>query len=267
MNAQDELITLVVRAADELDIDIMLIGAWARDYWAKHFEMKGNIRTTFDIDFACQLAVWNDFDRLRKYLRDRCGLREDARKVLSLWLRDEVSMDIVPCGRIADENGMVTWPPDYENTLCVLGYDTAKEYAETIAFGERKVKIIKLHWLALLKLQSYVGNPAERAKDLNDLFFVAKNYFDCIDADTRIYAENGADSDLLAAGDFDLWVAGAELIVRDCLRDNSAITSKVMAGIRRFDQFKLCMDFGFLNKIKYDLAEKMISAFTRAQEL
>ena len=30
MNAQHELITLVVRAADELGIDIMLIGAWAR---------------------------------------------------------------------------------------------------------------------------------------------------------------------------------------------------------------------------------------------
>ena len=107
MNAQDELITLVVRAADELGIDIMLIGAWARDYWAEHFEMQGNIRTTFDIDFACQIAVWNDFDRLRKYLLDRCGLREDAHRVHSLWLRDEVSMDIVPCGRIADENGMI----------------------------------------------------------------------------------------------------------------------------------------------------------------
>ena len=264
MNAQDELITLVVRAADELGIDIMLIGAWARDYWTEHFGMQGNIRTTFDIDFACQLAVWNDFDRLRKYLRDSCGLREDARKIHSLWLRDEVSMDIVPCGQIADENGMIAWPPDYENTLCVLGYDTAKEHAETIAVGGRKVKIIKLHWLALLKLQSYVGNPAERAKDLKDLFFIARNYFDCIDTDTRIYAANGIDSDLLAVEDFDLWVAGAELIVRDCLRDDAVIAAKIMEGIKRFDQPKLCMDFSFLNNIKYGLAERMLSAFSKA---
>lgn len=264
MNAQDELITLVVRAADELGIDIMLIGAWARDYWAEHFEMQGNIRTTFDIDFACQLAVWNDFDRLRRYLRDRCGLREDARKIHSLWLRDEVSMDIVPCGRIADENGMIAWPPDHENTLCVLGYDTAKEHAETIAVGDRKVKIIKLHWLALLKLQSYVGNPAERAKDLKDLFFIVRNYFDCIDADTRVYAANGIDSDLLTVEDFDLWVAGAELIVRDCLRDDAVVTAKIMKGIKRFDQPKLCMDFCSLNNMKYGLAERMLSSFARA---
>ena len=264
MNAQDELITLVVRAADELGIDIMLIGAWARDYWAERFEMQGNIRTTFDIDFACQLAVWNDFERLRQYLRDRCGLREDARKVHSLWLRDEVSMDIVPCGRIADENGMIAWPPDYENTLCVLGYDTAKEHAETIAVGDRKVKIVKLHWLALLKLQSYVGNPAERTKDLKDLFFIIRNYFDCIDADTRIYAADGIDADLLAAEDFDLGIAGAELIVRDCLRDDAVITARIMEGIGRFDQSKLCMDFCSLNNIKYDLAERMISAFAKA---
>ena len=264
MTPQYELIKLVVRAADELGIDIMLIGAWARDYWAKCFEMQGNIRTTFDIDFACQIAVWNDFDRLLKYLRERCGLREDTRKVHSLWLRDEVSMDIVPCGEIADENGMIAWPPDYENTLCVLGYDTAKEHAATVAMGDSKVKIIKLHWLALLKLQSYIGNPDERAKDLNDLFFIARNYFDCIDADTRIYAANGVDSDLLAAEDFDLWVAGPELIVRDCLRDDSAVTTKIMEGIGRFDQAKLCMDFCAVNNIKSDLAERMISAFAKS---
>ena len=264
MNPQDELITLVVRAAGELGIDIMLIGAWARDYWAERFDMRGNTRTTFDIDFACQIAVWNDFDRLRRYLRDHCGLREDVRKVHSLWLRDEVSMDIVPCGGIADEDGMIAWPPDYENTLCVLGYDTAKEHAEIIAVGDRKVKIIKLHWLALLKLQSYAGNPAARAKDLKDLFFIVGNYFDCIDADTRIYAANGVDADLLADEDFDLRVAGARLIVRDCLRDDAVIAARIMEGIGRFDRSKLCMDFCALNDMKYDLAEKIISAFVKA---
>lgn len=99
------------------------------------------------------------------------------------------------------------------------------------------------------------GPQKERTSDIYN--------FDCIDADTRIYAENGADFDLLAAEDFNLWGAGAELIVRDCHRDNSAITSKILAGIREVDQFKLCMDFAALNNVKYDLAEKMISAFTR----
>ena len=68
MNVQDELISSVVRAANELGIDTMLIGAWARDYWAEHFEMQGNIRTTSDIDFACQIAVWDDFDKLLRHL-------------------------------------------------------------------------------------------------------------------------------------------------------------------------------------------------------
>ena len=271
MTPQDELIKLVVRAADELGIDIMVIGAWARDYWVERFGLQGNIRTTFDIDFACQIAVWNDFDQLRKHLRNCYGLSYDApnpaqskSKIHTLWLRNEVSMDIVPCGEIADENGMIAWPPDYENTLCVLGYDTAKEHAEAIAIGDSKVKIIKLHWLALLKLQSYIGNPYERGKDLNDLFFIARNYFDCIDADTRIYAANGVDSDLLAAEDFDYWVAGAELIIRDCQRDNSAITTKITEEIRRFDQAKLCMDFCAVNNIKSDLAKRLLSAFAKA---
>lgn len=52
--------------------------------WLNVFEMQEKIRTTFDIDFACQIAAWNDFDKLFRCLLEHCGLYEDPRKDHSL---------------------------------------------------------------------------------------------------------------------------------------------------------------------------------------
>ena len=46
--------------------------------------MQEKIRTTFDIDFACQIAAWNDFDKLFRCLLEHRGLYEDPRKDHSL---------------------------------------------------------------------------------------------------------------------------------------------------------------------------------------
>ena len=51
MNVQQELIEIVASAAKQLGIDIMLIGAFARDYWSGKFSLKGNTRTTYDVEF------------------------------------------------------------------------------------------------------------------------------------------------------------------------------------------------------------------------
>ena len=40
MNIQQELIEIVASAAKQLGIDIMLIGAFARDYWSGKFSLQ-----------------------------------------------------------------------------------------------------------------------------------------------------------------------------------------------------------------------------------
>ena len=81
MNIQQELIEIVAAAAERLGIDIMLIGAFARDYWSRKFNLQGNTRTTFDVDFACQVVAWDEFEELFELLKSEYGLLPDAKKL------------------------------------------------------------------------------------------------------------------------------------------------------------------------------------------
>ena len=261
MSVHLELIEIVASAAEQANIDIMLIGAFARDYWSSKFNLRGNTRTTYDVDFSCQVAAWDEFDKLFELLKADYGLLPDAKKNHSLWLRNEISLDLVPCGSIADSKGMIYWPPSYETTLCVRGYDVAKQDAEIVTFGENPVKIVKPHWLALLKLQSFVGNPDERERDLQDLYFLVRNYCDCIDLESRLYPAEGIDHDLLEADDFDIDLAGGSLICRDCRRFDADTTDKIIEFIREFDQVRLITALSNVAKIDYAKAKRMIEAF------
>ena len=156
---------------------------------------------------------------------------------------------------------MISWPPDYETSLCVRGYDVAKQDAAIVVFGKHPVKIIKPHWLALLKLQSFVENPDERDRDLQDLYFLVRNYFDCIDQESRLYASDGIDHDLLEADNFDFELAGVTLICRDCRRFDSETTDKIIAFIRAFDQPRLITALSNAAKIDYNKAKLIITAF------
>ena len=80
MNVQQELIEIVASAAKQLGIDIMLIGAFARDYWSGKFSLQGNTRTTYDVDFSCQVVAWDEFEKLFELLKSEYGLLPDAKK-------------------------------------------------------------------------------------------------------------------------------------------------------------------------------------------
>ena len=261
MDIQQELIEIVASAAKELKIDIMLIGAFARDHWSERFDLQGNTRTTYDVDFSCQVAAWHEFEKLFGLLKSGYGLLPDVKKNHSLWLRDEISLDLIPCGGIADSSGMISWPPDHETALCVRGYDVAKQDAETVVFGKQPVKVIKPHWLALLKLQSFAGNPDERDRDLQDLYFLIRNYCDCIDLEKRLYSADGIDHDLLEADNFDFELAGVPLICRDCRRFDAETTDKILAFIHAFDQTRLITALSNAAKIDCAKAKRIITAF------
>lgn len=176
-------------------------------------------------------------------------------------MRDEMSLDLVPCGDIADNYGMICWPPNYETTLCVRGYDIAKQDAAIVRFAKHSVKIIKPYWLALLKLQSFVGNPDERERDLQDLYFLVCKYYECIDRESRLYVPDGSDHDLLELDDFDCELVGAPLICRDCRNFDKETTDRIIAFIREFDQERLVIALSKAAKIDYSKAKKIIDSF------
>lgn len=259
MNVHEEIINLVAQASKTTGVEVMLVGAYARDYWREHFQAPGRLRTTHDVDFACQVMSWGDFAVLVECLKSTYGLAADRGSKHTLWLRDEMSIDLVPYGDIADQNGEVAWPPDFETTLCVLGYAAAKKDAATIHIGCSSIKIIRPHWLALLKLLAYTENST-RTKDLIDLYYLVDNYFDFIDEDSRLYSVGASDADLLEEDDFDSRVAGARMIVRDCVRTSLDDTRRIMAKIAVFNHHdRLALEFARVNGLGADIASRVIS--------
>jgi len=258
MNSTNELITIIVDAAAALDIDIMLIGAFSRDYWRDHFQITTPVRTTEDVDFACQVMAWSDYEQLLGYLKKNFNLREDSKKRHALWLRDEIAVDLLPFGGIADENGDIKWPPEFLTTLCVLGYDAAKDDAGIIDIEGRQLKIIKPYWLALLKLQAYSGDIT-RYKDLDDFYFLVDNYLDCINENARLYDKDASDADVLDMDDFDTRIAAAILIKRDCMRSNVEIAGKIMSNLAEFNsKDELTLALSTTANISADLAKRIL---------
>ncbi len=235
MTDENKLLETMVSAAKDLSIDIMLIGAYSRDYWSKRFAVKAKARTTFDIDFACQVSTWQEYQSLSSHLIRKYGFGPDTKEKQKLWSSWGIPIDLLPFGGIVDSAGNIQWPPKNEPTLCVLGYDAAKEDAEPIPIGNEFLPVIKPYWLALLKLQSFIGDPERRQKDLADFGYLLNNYPDFINLNDRLYNDNAIDKDVLEIEDFDYLIASAILIVRDCLRANRDIAIRILESIQDFN--------------------------------
>ena len=48
MNAAEEILAIITDTANKLDGQLMLVGAYARDYWIKERRVIGNARVTID---------------------------------------------------------------------------------------------------------------------------------------------------------------------------------------------------------------------------
>ncbi|MFA6816702.1 MAG: hypothetical protein WCS73_10460 [Lentisphaeria bacterium] len=233
-NDTKEILKIIYKAAKSLHIDIMLIGAYSRDYWRNHFKINANVRTTMDIDFVCQVTAWDEYQKLFNVLQDHYGFTKDKKKIHTLWFNNKRSVDLLPIGDVIDSEGELRWPPKFETSLCLLGYDAAKNDAGEIVLENDMLKVIKPYWLALLKLQAYIESPS-RQKDLIDFYFLLEYYSDFINVEERLYNAKAIDKDIFDMDNYDSRVASAILIARDCLRSNKKIAQKIMEKINKFD--------------------------------
>ena len=152
----ERIVSIVFGTAAQLGIQLMLVGAVARDFWLKQFDVRANIRTTHDVDIACLVREWDEYTRLISTLSGEGGLLPDSRGIRHrLWLDDEISVDIIPFGGIENEHGEFAWPPEFGRTLNVLGFTAAFNDAMNASIGTARIRVIRPCWLAFLKLNAY----------------------------------------------------------------------------------------------------------------
>jgi len=261
MTPMEKIVSIVFDTAERLGIRLMLVGAAARDFWLNRFEIRANIRTTHDVDLACLVGDWDGYNHFIQALMSEGGLLPDPRGIRHrLWLANEISVDIVPFGGVENERGEFAWPPEFERTVNVLGFTAAFDDAMEATTGTARIRIIRPCWLAFLKMNAYTDNQ-ERTKDLKDLYFLADNYIDLIDADRLLYAPDAPDADLLSSDDFDIRIGGAGLIARHCKRSAQKAAVALQENVRMFNAKGSMTDiFAIQNGISTELAQSIINA-------
>ena len=211
----------VQTAASSLQLEIVVVGAMARDLVLVHGFGARLERGTRDIDFAVQVRNWEAFEKLTDVLIAN-GFEKSKKIAHRLYLQNEESgrweVDIVPCGQVADEASNIQWPPDGAIEMSTLGFDEAFENAFSVKMGSDlesfEIKVASPEVMCILKLISWLErDPIVRTKDALDLRYIMSSYCKIPVALDRMYDEGDMESQ-----EWDESRASARILGRDAAK-------------------------------------------------
>jgi len=206
------VLSIVKKVADSLTIPFFVVGASARDIILNHCYGLKTPRMTKDIDLGVEVASWQQFNQLRESLLST-GKVSPTSKLHSLKF-DSVLIDIVPFGAITDERRRISWPPEHEIIMSLVGFKEAYEYSLTVRLSsnpELDIQLPTLPGLALMKLISWKDGYPERQRDAEDLLVIMQKYEKAGNFD-RLYEKERS---LLEEESFDTRYASIRLLGRD----------------------------------------------------
>lgn len=207
------------RVLTGMEIDFYLIGAVARDVWIDHLSYRDK-RTTRDVDICVYVRDLVQYKAVQQALIDGEGFSRDVREPYRLYGPDKRMLDLIPFGDI-EQDGTV-WLDDPPMELSVWGTKVISGGAVQ-AYGA--FKVITLPGLCVLKLLAWSGRPEWRGKDLEDVYFILRHYFEI--AGDALYDQPYDD---LLTEDFDPNIAAARMLGRqmaEVLKESAEIYLKI----------------------------------------
>lgn len=190
-----------------------VVGATARDIILERGFGIQSGRATRDVDVGVRVSGWSEFRRLKEGLL-ASGRFTEAREAQRLLYRGEVLVDILPFGEIANPNSEISWPPDHDVVMSVVGFEDAFNAAQPVRMRANPpldILVASLPGLAIMKIIAWSERPSERNRDAHDLALILEKYLDAGN-DERLQEEH---TDLVEVGNFDYVRAGARLLGRD----------------------------------------------------
>lgn len=224
-----EALAIVKRVADSLNIPFFVVGASARDFLLEHCYGVKPRRMTKDIDLGIEVANWEQFNQLKDSLIVTGKFSPDKKALQRLHF-DSILIDIVPFGPITDANRQISWPPEHEIFMSMLGFKEAFEYSITVRISpdpKLDIKLPTLPGLALMKIISWKEKYPMRTRDAEDLLFIMHNYEEAGNFD-RLYEK---EQTLLQEEEFDITPASIRLLGQDIARIADPDTLRVIKAI------------------------------------
>ena len=181
-----ELIAAVTRCAEALSLDLVVVGAFARDVWLLHSHGITPTRKTQDVDFAVCVSDWGEYESLRSALLADEGFVDSAERSHPerLIAPNGLPLDLLPFGGIAqerDNSTVITWPTDGVE-MNMAGFqealDTAAVFAVPVESGWCEFRVLTVPSLVILKLVAWKDrqeNPVRR-KHVEDVYSILANF-------------------------------------------------------------------------------------------
>lgn len=211
-----DALSVVKRVAETLGIPFFVVGALSRDFILEHCYGIKPRRMTRDIDLGVEVANWDLYKQLTESLM-ATGKFSPDKKEHQRFHSDSVVMDIIPFGAITDERKRISWPPEQEVFMSMLGFKEAYEYSITVRLSsnpELDIRLPTLPGLALMKIISWKEKYPVRKKDAEDLLFIMQKYEEAGNFD-RLYDKEQV---LLQEENFDARLTSIRLLGRDMAR-------------------------------------------------
>jgi len=138
-----------------LDVPFFVVGATARDIILEHqFDIKSG-RATIDIDIGVFISGWDQFEALQDELI-RSSRFSPSRQKQRLIYDGYFPVDIIPFGAIEDEDGSITWPPDNEIQMSIVGFQECYQHATFVKLSSNPELFVKLISLAGLAIGAFL---------------------------------------------------------------------------------------------------------------
>ena len=102
------------------DVDLLVVGAMARDLLLHYGYGVPIARATTDIDFGLAVAGWEEFQQLRDSILSSEHFTSGRPGNHRLVHRGGIPLDLIPFGGVERDDGTIMWPED-NSVMGVLG--------------------------------------------------------------------------------------------------------------------------------------------------
>jgi len=262
-----EILQVIQQVASSRGILFFVVGATARDIVLNHCHAIWSGRATRDLDIGVDVAGWDEFRELSEALI-ATGRFAATKEPYRLSFKS-FPVDIVPYGGVSPDKQSISWPPDHQVIMNIMGFQEAYDYGVTVRLSDEPildVKVPTISGMALMKIISWNDRYPERTKDAEDLLFLMGHYAEAGNED-RLY-EN--EVELLQAEEFDPVPAGIRLLGRDMASMATTATRETVKAILEAEtgeqqRYRLVQDMAQASRLR-DRFDEMLSKVKKLTE-
>ena len=265
-----EIVREISAVSKALGLELLLVGAQAKVILLENIHGLNPGRATGDIDFAFAVESWDQFHQIKQSLIATGKFKELSKVKQRLVYQSSLIehgfvVDIIPFGKVQDDNNMIAWPPELDVVMSVSGYQEALESALLVELDtDLAIKVVSLAGLAILKIFAWSerGTTTEN-KDALDLLTLLRSYNEAGNKD-RIYEVPAPE--VLEFMNYNPELMGAWLLGYDVTAIANQGTIETMAGLIESKKENLIVQMAKSlpgNDDALDVVEALLSSFTQ----